>query len=237
MARIRILSTADYAAFSSPPVFQPEEKVIYFNITDAVKKILDTFHSDSRKIGFLLQLGYFRRVGQFFSTTSYHPEDIAFVKKLLGVTQEQGKDTISLEGYKDHRFLSDQETILTLQGFQSFENNESAHALLTQEVTALVTKQIRPKAILYYLSLFFFQKKIEMPSYTQLTTAITQAINHFEIHLLETLEKNLTPFQTSTLDKLLPKIDPKKALKKEPHYARAPLVALRNIPLSARPKK
>lgn len=60
MAKIRLLSPSEYKAFQLPPVFLPDEKVVYFELIDAVKKILDTIKAPYRKIGLLLQFGYFR---------------------------------------------------------------------------------------------------------------------------------------------------------------------------------
>ena len=233
MPKIRILSPAERKAFQSPPLFQSSEKVSYFEISDVIKKTLDVIHSPYRKVGFILQLGYFRRVGRFFNPMQCHQQDIIYVSKLLGIDHRN----ITLGKYKDHRLRQDQQKILEIIGFQSFDSNEKASELLSQEVTRLVEKQIRPKMIIYYLSHFFFQKKIETPSYQLMAETILQTIERFEIKLLSTLENNLTKQHMKTLDQLLPTIDPKKSVKSESYYARAPLVALREFPLSSRPGK
>jgi hypothetical protein len=91
--------------------------------------------------------------------------------------------------------------------------------------------------IIYYLCHFFFQKKIVVPSYQVLAETILQTLTKFETQLLNVLENNLTKQHIQTLDQLLPKVDPKKSIKSESYYARAPLVALREFPLSSRPGK
>jgi hypothetical protein len=91
--------------------------------------------------------------------------------------------------------------------------------------------------IFYYLSNFFFQKKIAMPSYQQVAELIMQSMHDFEDKLLLIIESNISKQQAKDFDQLLPKMDPTKALKKEAYYVRAPLVALREFPLSTRPKK
>lgn len=233
MPKIRILSPAERKAFQLPPIFQPHEKTDSFEISDAAKKIIDAIHSPYRKVGFILQLGYFRRVGRFFSPAQFHQQDITFVCKLLALDRHQ----IKLEQYKDHRFRQDQLKILEMTGFQAFESDTQASSLLTQEITRLVEKQIRPKMIIYYLCHFFFQKKIVVPSYPVLAETILQTLARFETQLLDVLENNLTKQHMQTLDQLLPKVDPKKSMKSESYYARAPLVALREFPLSSRPGK
>ena len=227
MPKIRILSPAERKAFQLPPIFQLHEKTNCFEISDATKKIIDAIHSPYRKVGFILQLGYFRRVGRFFSPAQFHQQDIIFVCKLLALDHHQ----IKLEQYKDHRFRQDQLKILEMTGFQALESHSQASFLLTQEITRLVEMQMRPKMIIYYLCHFFFQKKIVGPSYQVLAETILQTLTKFETQLLNVLENNLT------LDQLLPKVDPKKSIKSESYYARAPLVALREFPLSSRPGK
>lgn len=233
MAKVRILSPLERKAFQSPPMFQADERIIYFEIPDVAKKIIDAIRTPYRKVGFILQYGYFRRVGRFFSPTLFHKQDIIFVSRILNIDPR----TVLLEAYKEHRLLQDQEKILEILGFQSFDSHAEAPLLLSQEVTRLVSKQMRPKLIIYYLSQFFFQKKIVTPSYQQLAETILQTTENFETQLLSTLQRQMTQQQMEALDQLLPKIDLKKVIKAESYYARAPLVALRQFPLSTRTRK
>jgi TnpA family transposase len=233
MPKIRILSPAERKAFQLPPIFQLNEKTTYFEISDATKKILDVIRSPHHKVGFILQLGYFRRAGRFFSSTQFHQQDITFVSKLLAIDHHK----IAIEKYKDHNFRQDQQKILGIMGFQSFDCHAQSRLLLAQEVTRLVEKQIRPKMIIFYLSHFFFQKKIEKPSYQILAETILQTMTRFETELLSILERTLTKQHMEILDQLLPNIDLGKSIKSKSYYARAPLVALREFPLSSRPGK
>lgn len=233
MAKIRLLSPAERKAFQLPPVFQASERETYFEISDATKKIIDPLYSSYRKVGFVLQLGYFRKSGRFFNAAQFHAQDIAFVCRSLTIDRAK----VSFEKYHDHRFRDDQQKILELTGFQGFDQNPEAHSLLIQEVTRLVEKQIRPKVIIFYLSDFFFQKKIESPDYPLMAETILKSMETFEEALLTTLKSKTTKKQSQLLDALLPKINLKKSLKPESFYARAPLVALREFPLSTRPQK
>lgn len=231
MAKIRILSPSERKAFQSPPLFQPDERMIYFEITDTIKKVLDTLRSTYRKVGFVLQWGYFRRVGRFFSPSLFYKQDILFVSQLLNINHR----SILFENYKEHSLLEDQQKIRETQGFQSFDKHPEAKALLIYEVDQLVSKQIRPKIIIYHVAQYFFHKKIDMPSYYLLSETILKAMRCFETRLLSVLKVNLTHAHMQALDSMLPKKNPKKEIKNEAYYARAPLIALRDIPLSSRP--
>lgn len=233
MARIRLLSPADRTAFRTPPLLCASDKVTYFELTHTLKKMISTIRSPYRQVGFILQYGYFRHGGRFFSPTLFHKSDIIFVSQLLNFKPR----SINFDKYKEHRLLHDQQTILTMLGFQSFAENKNAQSLLTSEVAHLVDKHIRPKMILYYITQLFLQRKIEMPPYTLLADVILEAMGASETRLTTTLKNTLSKSQMSELDKLLPKINVKKSLQSESYYARAPLVTLREFPLSSRPGK
>jgi hypothetical protein len=192
MAKIRLLSPAERKAFQLPPVFQESERETYFEISDATKKIIDPMYSSYRKVGFVLQLGYFRKSGRFFNAAQFHAQDITFVCRSLAIDREK----VSFEKYHDHRFRDDQQEILKLIGFQGFDQHPEAQLLLIQEVTRLVEKQIRPKVIIFYLSHFFFQKKIESPDYSMMAETILKSMEDFEEALLRSCAKiNFTLYE------------------------------------------
>lgn len=230
MAKVRILSPAERKAFQSPPIFQDEERGVYFEITQNLKKIMDSFHSSYRKVGFLLQWGYFRRAGCFFKSTQFYKLDIIFVCQLLAIDHR----SIKLEAYKEHRLLLDQKKIMELLGFKSF--SPEARILLLQEINHLVAKQIRPKMMIYYLSEFFFQKKIVLPSYQQLSEMIIQTMDDFENKQIGLLKNHLSKPQTKALDQLLSEMNEPLDRQKD-YYARAPIISWRKFPLSTKPGK
>lgn len=231
MAKVRILSLSERKAFQLPPLFQSDERIIYFEITDVIKKTVDMLRSTYRKVGFILQWGYFRRTGRFFSPSLFHKQDIIFVSRLLNIDHR----SILLENYKEHSLLEDQQKIREIQGFQSFDKHPEAKALLLYEVDQLVSKQIRPKIIIHHLAQYLFHKKIEIPSYQQLAETILKAMQNFEMRLLAILKASLTPSHMKALDSLLPEKNPKKIVDNETYYARASLTVLRDISLSSRP--
>lgn len=231
MAKIRILSPSEYKAFQAPPIFNDDEKVNYFDITETAKKIMLGSRTPYRKIGFILQLGYFRYTGRFFNPSQFHKQDILFVSKMLEINPQ----SIDLSKYKEHIRAHDQQKIMALLGFKFFEDCEEAKSLLSQEVARLVKQHIRPKLMIYYLSTFFCKKKIEVPSYKKIEEEIIKASSEFEENLILVLKSNITKDERDALDSLLP--TSKNNKKTEASYAHAPIVVLRNIDLSARTGK
>jgi TnpA family transposase len=231
MARIRLLSPSEYKAFQAPPIFNDDEKVSYFDLTETAKRTMLGSRTPYRKVGFILQLGYFRYTGRFFNPSQFHKQDILFVSKMLKI----GPQNIDLSKYKEHIRAQDQQKIMALLGFKFFEDCEEAKSLLSQEVVRLVKQHIRPKMMVYYLSAFFCKKKIEVPNYKRIEEEIIKASSEFEKSLISVLKSNITKEECDALDSLLPKS--KNTNKPESSYAHAPIVALRNINLSARTGK
>ena len=66
MTQLHFLSAAEKRKFDLPPVFTHEQRPAYFIVTDDIRRTLSALRSDTNKIGFLLQLGYFRHSGRFF---------------------------------------------------------------------------------------------------------------------------------------------------------------------------
>lgn len=85
MAKLHILSKAERKAFSSPPVFTLDEKQHYFHINTSTKTIVNDIRSTTNKIGFILQLGYFKHTVRFFMANQFYKQDITFVAKSLNI--------------------------------------------------------------------------------------------------------------------------------------------------------
>jgi hypothetical protein len=83
------LSQPDRKAFETPPVFTDEERASFFDVPQWASKLIETFRTPRNKVGFLLQLGYFRSTNSFFIAKTFHPDDIAFVAKLLKIKQKR----------------------------------------------------------------------------------------------------------------------------------------------------
>ena len=140
MARIRILSPSEYKAFQNPPIFNEDAKVNYFDITETINKAMLGSRTPYRKVGFILQLGYFRYTGRFFNPSQFHKQDIVFASKMLGFDSKK----IDLSKYKDRIRTQHQQKIMALLGFKFFEDCQEASSLLSQEVSRLVKQHIRP---------------------------------------------------------------------------------------------
>ncbi|MEO8402596.1 MAG: Tn3 family transposase [Gammaproteobacteria bacterium] len=234
MAKLHILSKAERKAFNSPPLYTADGRRHYFYVNEEIKAIINTMRLPINKVGFILQLGYFKYAGRFFMASQFHKRDVDFVAKLLGIDSHK----VPIEKYNENKYKDHQKVVLSLQGISRF-NNEEKKLFLT-DIDRLVSKKIRPKLIIIKLIDILQKKKIEIPSYNQFADAIVDAENRFESNLISILEKHLDAKQIAQLDALLPneKKDPSDTeINANEFYQRAPITKLKNIIESSRPEK
>lgn len=194
---IQILAPKHIKVFDFPPEFNAKERKRFFNLPRWTAKLMQTFRNPTNMVGFILQLGYFRAVNKFFSSSRFHHRDIQFVAKKLNVCI----DIIKLSQYTRTTFERHQEIILKKLGVRKFD--VAAKDLLLKEALSLCSKQIKPRLIFMSLVDFLREKKIEIPNYNALAEIISNALRDFEKSLLTTIEKRLSAEEKQLLDGLL----------------------------------
>lgn len=65
---IKSLSAQNIKSFDNPPVFTGEQRKQMFTLQKWVLKIAKSFENPTNKVGFVLQLGYFRAVNKFYTS-------------------------------------------------------------------------------------------------------------------------------------------------------------------------
>lgn len=105
---IKILSQKEINSFDNPPEFNAEERKKFFLGHVWIKNVLEGFRTPSNKVGFILQLGYFRSANKFFSVKTFHQKDINFAIRRLALPVE--KDY--LKDYHERTFERHQKIIL-----------------------------------------------------------------------------------------------------------------------------
>jgi len=89
MTQLVFLSAAEKRQFDSPPVFTKAQRPAYFAVTDDIRRTLGALRTGTNKVGFLLQLGYFKHKhsGKFFAPNSFRQRDIKYLKQQLQITE------------------------------------------------------------------------------------------------------------------------------------------------------
>jgi len=109
---LKIISPKEIRAFDNPPEFNNEQRKKFLSVPAWTREVLEHFRTPSNRVGFVLQLGYFRAVNKFFLANRFHQNDIQFVSNRLGISLED----ISLKNYKGRSFERHQEIILKKMG-------------------------------------------------------------------------------------------------------------------------
>ena len=84
MTPLSIFSKEEIELFESPPRFTAEERKYFFLLPEWAENLIAALPGQVSKIGFVLQLGYFRATNKFYPKELFYPEDSAFVQRHLG---------------------------------------------------------------------------------------------------------------------------------------------------------
>ena len=196
--------------------------MLVFSLDVRINRLLGGLkRSPENKVGFLLQLGYFRSAGKFFTTSYFKPADIFYVAELLkvNVTPNSMK-----ENYKDRTRSSHSKKILDFMGHEPYEHYED---IIEENIIEMVGKQQHPKQIMFTIVDLLREKRISVPSYDYFCKVLTIHFREYEQTLLDRLSGLLEPKQLEALENLLDDGRP---------FEHALLTKLKTISQSVQPK-
>lgn len=196
MTQLVFLSPTEKRKFDSPPVLTKDQRPAYFVVSDNIKRTLSQLRSNTHKVGFLLQLGYFKSAGKFFAPGQFRRRDVNYVKQLLGIT-----DDVHFNHYDSSRLARHRVRILQLLEWQSF--NDTRASLVAEHVQMLAQQQLKPDRVFVATVDFCWKHRIEIPTYHQLSNVITNSFNIVETKLLADIEQRLQTIERQGLDLLL----------------------------------
>ena len=196
MTVIAILSAHEQKLFDSPPNFTMQDRLAYFSYDLKALNITDKLQTSTNKIGFLLQLGYFKANGKFFTSKQleYKEKDIEYLAKKFCQKIQQN---FYSKPYQNKRIHEHGLKILTLLGWQPF--NQASREHLTKYIIHHTQNQLLPKQVFLLSVDFCWQHKIELPTYNTLAELITSAYNNFELTMLNRIDLLLNKGQKDHL--------------------------------------
>lgn len=197
MPRLHVLSDTEADRFDQPPTFNAVQRKKYFYISGAMSELLLPLRRPWTQVGLLLQWGYFRYTGRFFSVDRFQDEDIQFIIRHLdlSIAVETFRANYPSAVVYQHRMV-----ILDKLGYHSFESTKRE---FDYELGRLVVKRLRPKQIFYQMIRYLKARRIVLPTAHFLVNAITYAFRHFEDRLRDSLRANLREGDTILLNELL----------------------------------
>lgn len=203
MTKLSILSTLEQRQFDSPPKFSTDNRPLHFSLTKHDLMLIEKIRLPTNKVGFLLQLGYFKANGKFFTVEQFRPKDAEYVARMLSISN----DNINLISYKNKTPTDHRKQILALLGWQPF--NDIQQQKIVDHLQWLTQKQLSPKHAFLAIIDFCWQNKIELPSSHVLSTLITDSYNNFEQELINILTNKLTQHHREKLDEWVGKTNKK----------------------------
>ncbi len=154
---------------------------------DYVKQL----QTSTNKVGFLLQVGYFRIVSRFFVPGRYPQSDVDFVTDKISVDV----NTVNMTDYEGNTVRRHQKDILEYLGFRGFD--KSAGEALLSEAERLAHVQTRPHLIFQGMVSFLQEHHIEIPTYQIIKTILDKALATVDSNLEAILTTNLgSPHET-----------------------------------------
>mgnify|MGYP001287365104 CR=1 FL=1 len=223
MPKLSILTTEEQREFDSPPKFHKVDRPRYFSISPEIRQLgFNKLRTPVNRVGFILQLGYFRASGKFFIAEQYRKRDIQHVCKMLEIDDPISMDEYSETSRKNHR-----DSILAMSGWKL--PDESDHEKLISQALWFIEQQLAPKKVFDALIEFCSNNQLVIPSYNRLAEYITDHFNHYEEQLLDILKKDLDKSQELALRALFTPEDP------DTPYTRPPITDLKSINQSVKP--
>lgn len=183
--------------FENTPRFLPKDRETLFELPTWTEAILAHLHSDVSRLGFILQLGYFRATHRFFPLSRFQRDDAQFIISRFGLALEPEE----IGAYPSSTRWDHQQIICSQMGFNRFSKTHREQLL--QEAKRLCSAHMRPDELFDYLICYLEERRVKIPSYRTLAELLTNALLFVEKKLLAQLEQILTPADEAWLDKLL----------------------------------
>jgi Domain of unknown function (DUF4158) len=190
---IKILSKKEIEQFDNSPDFTVEERNKYFINSEWEQFIIKSLRNSISKLIFMIQAGYFRATGRFFTTSKFKESDVRYLVNILGIK----KKSIDLDKFNGRTFKRHQEIIREKYGYNKYN-----HEVIAEGIN-LCSKQIKPRLIFLSLIEFLRQNRIELPNYYSLSKLITEVFQNYEIQLVKKLNLTISLSNKELLDNLM----------------------------------
>ena len=197
MTKLTILSHQKQREFDTPSKLNLKKRALFFSLDHEMLKFVESLRTPTTQVGFVLQLGYFRANGKFFTAQHFKTPDIEFVMKMLNIFPEE----VDFSTYVKKITTDHRQKILEFLKWHSL--NLSNQEKIQKHIQWHIPQQVSPKRVFYSIIEYCCHNKIEIPSYHLLSTFITDAYNEIESTLIQKVSKTLTKDHREKLDTIL----------------------------------
>ena len=196
MARMRILTANEQAAFDRPPLLDHRERKRVFDLPKGLTGMAARLRTPGGQIGFLMMCGYFKAARRFYQPQDFHERDIEAAARLLEL---HGSD-FSPDAYAKQTRARHQQLILDFHGFATFD--EVARKALTVEIAAMARMHLKPRLMFDRCLDFLTQRRVQIPTARSLTDNIRAGLHARKAKLVALMDDCLADEARHLLDGL-----------------------------------
>ncbi len=197
MTRIVILTPEEKRLFSSPPVFNSNDRKKYFSFPVGILKIVNSLTKPQNRLFFLVTYGYFKATHKFYNK-QLHTKDVMYIAEYLHFAEKIDTKTYKTRTYSDHKKI-----ILAYLGYKKFDT--VAIALVSLQLQPLLRSHMRPQAMLQQTCEMLTKQKREIPGYHTIMRIITNEMKKHQEILTKTIQKGITKRNKVLLNTLVQK--------------------------------
>lgn len=170
--RIQLLPDAEIAELYARPIFNSNERKLYFSLSDAEKILIDDYFDINTRVYFILQLAYFKAKQQFFK---FNFEDVIDDVQYI-ITHYYDNTNQKLSGCLSRYYLQHQKQKILI--FFDYNDWSSEYRSKTKSHACELLKY-HPKSqnVLRSLLQYLEHQKIVIPSYRIFQDIFTAAVS------------------------------------------------------------
>ena len=195
--RLQILGEDEIEAVYGRPIFNYEERALYFSLSAPEKAALKQFHTFQSRIFYILQLGYFKARQQFFAFTI---QEVVADASHVQQTYFPDYPLMDFSIAKGTR-LKQQRAILDLFRYRLCKTEERRQLAGRAQQAARISS--KPICVLRDLLQYLTEQRIVVPSYTVLQDIVGKALTLEQERLTHIAHEHLTSADVAALRKLL----------------------------------
>lgn len=193
--RPQLLPEAEVNELYARPVFNKEERKLYFELTAQEKQLTNLYTATKTRIYFILQLGYFKAKQQFFKFNFEDvPDDVEYI------TNQYFEGTIQFSGCVSRNVISTQkDKILSQFSYKAW--NPTQRKLIEDHLLELLRFYPQKHNAMRQLLLHFEQCRLVIPSYRIFQDMYSSTFN-IESKRLDELTKEIPECIKTKIDEL-----------------------------------
>lgn len=198
MARLTILTQQETDSLYATPTLDDEERSFLFSLDNEDRIALDTLGNDTaRKIDYILQLGFYRAVGNFFLFIFQKVKvDVEFIIKQYFPGEPFPKKQLS----KNHHY---QNRCAVMGQFGLKDADAGFQAQLLKEAKALAKRHSLSRYVLEELLSYCQWKNVLRPAYSTLEDIVSTALSEERKRLVNKFYTDADKDLRGQLDRLL----------------------------------